>query len=37
MKLIKNKIIPLQGFVAMTVWPFVVVRKESAKKKLPLI
>ena len=32
MKLIKNKIIPLQGFVAMTVWPFVFVRRECAGK-----
>ena len=32
MKIIPNSILPLKGFVAMTVWPFVFVRKEYANK-----
>jgi hypothetical protein len=32
MKIISNSILPLKGFVAMTVWPFVFVRREWAGK-----
>ena len=33
MKIIKNKIIPFQGFKAMCLWPFLFVRSELMKEK----
>lgn len=32
MKIVINSILPFNGFVAMTVWPFIFVRKEYVQK-----
>ena len=31
MKVIINKLIPIKGYIAMTVWPFIFARKELNK------
>ena len=37
MKIIKNNIIPFKGFVAITLWPFIFVRKEYDDLFLPQV
>lgn len=32
MKIIKNNIIPFKGFVAITLWPFIFIRKDKYKQ-----
>lgn len=36
MKIIKNSLIPLKGFSAITLWPFVFVRKDATITKVTL-
>ena len=33
LKVVYNKYIPLKGFVALTLWPWIFVRKESGRER----
>ncbi len=34
MKVVKNKIIPFKGFIAIALWPFIFCRKELSKRDI---
>lgn len=36
MKVVFNNVLPVKGFVAMTVWPFVFIRKKYEGRNLPI-